>query len=69
MCDQDQVFSCQTPELIQYSSYDEVTEVEVEEEISVHHPQSVVTLLFTEMEDVRLTDNLHQMYDTEYRIE
>ncbi len=62
-------FSSQTAELIQYSSYDEVTEVTVEEEISVHHPQPLVARLLAEMEKGLLADNLDQMYGTEYAIE
>jgi hypothetical protein len=66
---QDQAFSSQTAELIQYSSYDEVTEVAVEEEISVQHSQPVVARLLTEMEERLLADNLDHMYGTEYVIE
>jgi hypothetical protein len=70
MRDQDQASSSQTAELLQYSSYNEVTEVAVEEEISVHHPQTVqVGSLLVEMEESLLADNLDQMYGTEYVIE
>jgi len=65
---QDQFFSSQTVELIQYSSYDEVTEVAVEE-ISVHHPQPVFARLLAEMEEGLLADNLDQMYSFEYAVE
>ncbi len=47
----------------------EVTEVSVEEEISAHHPQTVVKLLLTEMKESLLADNLDHMYGTEYAIE
>ena len=66
---QDQAFSSHTAELIQYSSYDEVTEVAVEEEISVQHSQPVVARLLTEMEERLLADNLDHMHGTEYTIE
>jgi len=66
---QDQAFSSQTAELIQYSSYDEVTEVAVEEEISVQHSQPAVARLPTEMEEELLADNLDNMHGTEYAIE
>ena len=66
---QDQVLSSQTTELIQYSSYDEVSEVVVEEEISVHHSQPVVARLLTEMEERLLADNLDEIHGTEYAIE
>ena len=66
---QDQAFSSHTAELIQYSSYDEVTEVAVEEEISVQHSQPVVARLLTEMEERLLADNLDHMHGTEYAIE
>jgi hypothetical protein len=44
-------------------------QVAVEEEISAHHPQSVVNRLCADMEESLLTDNLDQMYGTEYAIE
>jgi hypothetical protein len=69
MRDQDQAFSSQTAELLQYLSYDEVTEVAVEEEISGQNPKPVVAGLFAEMEASLLADNLDQMYGTEYAIE
>ncbi len=65
---QDQAFSSQTAELIQYSSYDEVTEVAVEEEISVQHSQPVVARLLTEMEEGLLADNLDHMHGTEFEV-
>ena len=69
MRSQDQAFSSHTAELIQYSSYDEVMEVAVEEEISVQHSQPVVARLLTEMEERLLADNLDEMHGTEYAIE
>jgi len=67
--DQNQAFSSETVEFIQYSSFDAATEVAVEEEISVQHPQPVVASLLTEMEENSLADNLDRMYSTESVIE
>jgi len=64
---QDQAFSSETVEFIQYSSFDAATEVAVEEEISVQHTvsQPVVARLLNEMEGNPLADNLDQMYSTD----
>ena len=66
---QDQAISLQTAEFLEFSSEDELPEVEVEEEITVQHQQPVVARLLADMEEELLANNLDQRYGTEYTIE